>query len=114
MIALFGCGGNRDKIKRSKMGSISEKYCDRIFVTSDNPRNESLDEIISHIIQGFNNKKHEVIKNRQEAIQCAIKSMKRKSILFVLGKGRENYQIINGNKIFFSDIDTVKNNTYAN
>ena len=111
---LFGCGGERDKNKRAIMGNIARKYCDKIFVTSDNPRNESLETITSDIVNGFNLNKHKIIEDRKLAIKCAIDEMGENSILFVLGKGRESYQIINDDKIFFSDVDTIKNYIYAN
>ena len=111
---VFGCGGDRDKDKRPIMANIAEKYCDKIFVTSDNPRNESLETITSDIVNGFNLNKHKIIEDRKLAIKCAIDEMGENSILFVLGKGRENYQIINDDKIFFSDVDTIKNYIYAN
>ena len=114
LVSLFGCGGNRDYKKRSKMGAISEKYCDRIFITSDNPRNEPLDKIMLDILKGFKHNKHEVVKDRKDAIENAIKSMKKKSILVVLGKGREEYQEVDGEKFFFSDVDIIKNYMYAN
>ena len=101
LIVLFGCGGDRDKSKRSMMGAISEEYCDSIFITSDNPRNEPLDSIISDIVKGMKANKHKIIEDRKEAIEGAINSMDEKSILFVLGKGREEYQEINDEKIFF-------------
>ena len=88
--------------------------CNRVFITSDNPRNEPLDGIISDIVEGFNTKKYEIVKNRKKAIESAIRSMNEKSILFVLGKGREEYELINDEKIFFSDSDIIRNYTYAN
>lgn len=114
LVSLFGCGGNRDYKKRSKMGAISEKYCDRIFITSDNPRNEPLDKIMLDILKGFKHNKHEVVKDRKDAIETAIKSMREKSILVVLGKGREEYQEVDGERFFFSDVDIIKNYMYAN
>ena len=63
---------------------------------------------------GFNLNKHEIVKDRELAIKYAIDEMSKNSILFVLGKGRENYQIVNDDKIFFSDIDIIKNYIYAN
>ena len=114
LVSLFGCGGNRDYKKRSKMGAISEKYCDRIFITSDNPRNESLDKIMSDILKGFKHNKHEVVKDRKDAIETAIKSMRKKSILVVMGKGREEYQHVDDEKLFFRDVDIIKNYMYAN
>ena len=114
IILVFGCGGDRDKNKRSKMAYIAEMYCDKIFVTSDNPRFEKLDTILEDIVGGFKSRKHQVIKDRKLAIESAIDSMGSDSILLVLGKGQENYQIIKDSKIFFSDFETIKEYIYAN
>ena len=114
IIVVFGCGGDRDSTKRSKMAEIAEKYCDKIFVTTDNPRFENEDRIIDDIISGFKTKQYEIIKDRKIAIKTAIDSMSKKSILLVLGKGQDNYQVIKESKIFFSDSDTIKKHIYAN
>ena len=114
IISVFGCGGDRDSDKRPKMAYIAETYCDKIFITSDNPRFERLDKILEDIASGFKSNKHKVIKDRKIAIESAIDSMGENSILLVLGKGQENYQIINDNKIFFSDSDIIKDHIYAN
>mgnify|MGYP001349547621 CR=1 FL=1 len=114
IIAVFGCGGDRDSNKRSEMAAIAEKYCDKIFVTTDNPRFENEDRIIDDIISGFKTKKFEIIKDRKIAIKTAMDSMSEKSILLVLGKGQDNYQVIKESKIFFSDSETIKKHIYAN
>ena len=114
IISVFGCGGDRDSSKRSKMAHIAETYCDKIFVTSDNPRFESLDKILDDIVSGFKTNKYQIVKDRKTAIEKAIDSMSNKSILLVLGKGQENYQIIDDNKMFFSDFETIKEHVYAN
>ena len=114
VISVFGCGGDRDSDKRSKMAYIAETYCDKIFVTSDNPRFENLDKILDDIVSGFKSSKYQIVKDRKTAIERAIDSMGDKSILLILGKGQENYQIINDNKIFFSDFETIKEHVYAN
>jgi len=104
IIAVFGCGGERDEDKRSQMVEIAEIFCDKIIITSDNPRNENLDNIINHMIKGVKDKEsYKIIKDRSEAIKVAIDSMSEKSILLILGKGRENYQIIDNKKVPFSD-----------
>ena len=107
IISIFGCGGDRDKTKRSKMAEISEKYSDYIYITNDNPRNENEDLIINDICLGFKQSKHKVIKNRKNAIEYTL-SNHTNSIILILGKGIEKYQIIKNNKIPYSDIDTVK------
>ena len=113
IITVFGCGGERDKMKRPLMAKIVEKFSQKILVTNDNPRNENEDEIIDHILSGFSKNNHSVIKSREEAILKAL-SQAKNSIVLILGKGVENYQIINKNKIPHSDIDIVKNYIYEN
>tara|TARA_B100000029_G_scaffold426598_1_gene435573 strand:+ start:2693 stop:4132 length:1440 start_codon:yes stop_codon:yes gene_type:complete len=108
IISLFGCGGNRDQIKRPIMGQISEKFSDKIIITNDNPRYESSDQIINDIISGFKCKKYEIIKDRKEAIKTLVKSLQKNDALLILGKGIENYQIIKNKKIYHSDIEIVK------
>ena len=100
---VFGCGGDRDKMKRAPMANIAEKYSTHVIITSDNPRGENLNNIISDIKAGFEQKNHTIIKSRNEALSYAIKQLESNSILLVLGKGVENYQEINGVKIPHDD-----------
>ena len=109
LICVFGCGGNRDRSKRSAMGRIAEMYCDKIILTSDNPRNETAENIISDIECGIRNKKLlSVEKDRAEAIRMAIETAHSDDIVLIAGKGHEEYQLIGGNKIYYSDVATVK------
>ena len=108
IITLFGCGGNRDSSKRPLMSKIAEQYSDEIIITSDNPREESLEEIINDMLKGFSQNKHQIIKDRKDAIIYAMNIMNEKSILLILGKGRENYEIIKGVKKPHNDINIVK------
>ena len=103
IITVFGCGGNRDVSKRAPMGKIAEKYSDEVVITSDNPRTENLNKIIDDILIGFQNNNHIVIPDRNDALRYAINNMKRDSILLVLGKGVENYQEVNGEKIPYNE-----------
>ncbi|MDC2984574.1 UDP-N-acetylmuramoyl-L-alanyl-D-glutamate--2,6-diaminopimelate ligase, partial [Candidatus Marinimicrobia bacterium] len=105
---VFGCGGDRDSEKRSKMAFLAEKYCKNVFVTTDNPRYENQDKIFSDIVKGFKTNNYHIIEDRKDAIKAAIEEMDEDSVLLVLGKGRENYQIINESQFFFSDYDTIR------
>jgi UDP-N-acetylmuramoyl-L-alanyl-D-glutamate--2,6-diaminopimelate ligase len=95
---LFGCGGNRDQSKRAIMASIAEEYSHHVFVTSDNPRYENLDDIIAQICKGFTGTAFSIIHNRMDAIKEAMHRMDKNSILLVLGKGHDDYEEINGQK----------------
>ena len=108
IITLFGCGGDRDRLKRSEMAAISEKYSNKVIVTSDNPRSENINNIMNDIESGFNYKKHLIIKDRELAIKEAIKELDENSVLLVLGKGRENYQILNGKKTYHNDVEIIE------
>lgn len=107
LLCLFGCGGNRDKLKRPIMGAISEKYADYTFVTSDNPRFEKPLDIINDILAGFNKKNYYTFEDRTTAIKIAINSLKSGDTLLICGKGAENYMDIKGKKFPYSDFDVV-------
>jgi UDP-N-acetylmuramoyl-L-alanyl-D-glutamate--2,6-diaminopimelate ligase len=110
LIVVFGCGGEKDKIKRPLIANICEKYCDEIFLTTDNPRNEDLKNIFIDILYGFSfEKKINIIKDRKECILKAIELASFNSIIAILGKGDEEYQIIGNKKIPFSDKEIINN-----
>ena len=108
VITLFGCGGDRDKLKRPEMAKILEKYSAFSLVTMDNPRNEDVENINADIIRGFSGDNFTVIPDRKEAITTALRKMDENSILLILGKGQENYQEIGSIKIPYSDIEVIK------
>jgi UDP-N-acetylmuramoyl-L-alanyl-D-glutamate--2,6-diaminopimelate ligase len=108
LITVFGCGGNRDKDKRSLMGKIAGEYSNKVFITSDNPRNEKVEFICAQITSGFINENYEIELNREKAILSAIKLMDENSILLVLGKGRDDYEEIGNEKFPHSDIGIIK------
>ena len=106
LIVVFGCGGDRDKTKRPRMAKVTEQFADFIIVTSDNPRTENPDDIISQIVAGFTDPKSPKIKvepDRKKAIAIAIESAAPKDVVLIAGKGHENYQIIGSQKFPFSD-----------
>ncbi len=104
---LFGCGGDRDKSKRPLMAQMAEK-ADGIYITSDNPRTEDPNEIIQDILQGLSKTDFKANINRKEMIHLALKELKEKEVLLLLGKGAEDYQEINGERLPFSDIEIVE------
>lgn len=108
LIALFGCGGNRDKGKRKLMGEIATSYADIVYVTNDNPRFEKPLDIIKDILEGCKNDKKIVVEeNREIALKKAIKEIEKGDILMVLGKGHEEYQIIGNKYLKFSDKEVI-------
>ncbi len=102
--AVFGCGGDRDKSKRSIMGAIAQQYAQRIYLTDDNPRTESSLDILNDIKSGMQgNTKIQIIPNRAEAIKTSISEASEHDIILIAGKGHEEYQVIGTEKIPFSD-----------
>ncbi|WP_320036289.1 UDP-N-acetylmuramoyl-L-alanyl-D-glutamate--2,6-diaminopimelate ligase [Halarcobacter sp.] len=110
IITVFGAGGDRDKDKRPLMGKIASDYAKTIIVTSDNPRFEDPDAIIEDICVGIKNKENLFVEvNRKEAIKIAIEMGKKNpsSVVLILGKGDEPYQIIYDKKMPLVDKDEV-------
>ncbi len=107
IITVFGCGGNRDKTKRSEMGKIALEYSDYVVVTSDNPRYENPEMIIDDITRDNGDKRLTRIVDRRSAIEYALSIADTKDIVAILGKGAENYQEVNGVKVHFSDYEVV-------
>ena len=104
---VFGCGGDRDKGKRSIMGHIASKYCKKIYLTDDNPRFENPKSIRQTIKKGIKIDFIET-KSRKFAIQLAIKELGYNEILLIAGKGHEQYQDFGSKKIHFSDENEIK------
>lgn len=111
IILLFGCGGDRDKTKRSQMGEIASIYADYVIVTSDNPRTENPREIIDDIMKGIPNGLFagKIIEDRYEAIKFALSIAQKDDIIILAGKGHEDYQIIGKEKHPFDEREIVKN-----
>ena len=100
---VFGCGGNRDENKRPKMGEIANRFCNKIYLTDDNPRNENPKKIRSHIKRKINQSKLYEIASRGKAIKEAINNLHSGEILLVAGKGHVNIQDYGRSYKFFSD-----------
>lgn len=109
LIALFGCGGDRDKLKRPIMGRIAADNADLVVVTSDNPRTEDPDEIIREIVAGMKDKRTptKVICDRREAIAWAIDNTAPGDVLLLAGKGHEDYQVVGHEKHHMDEREIV-------
>jgi UDP-N-acetylmuramoyl-L-alanyl-D-glutamate--2,6-diaminopimelate ligase len=110
---VFGCGGNRDKVKRNKMLQVAKQYSDRIIITQDNPRDEDPRLIVQDMlgdqpIENNVNCNISIDLNRQLAIQQAVTQALAADVVLIAGKGHENYQIIQGEKLPFSDQQEVQ------
>jgi UDP-N-acetylmuramoyl-L-alanyl-D-glutamate--2,6-diaminopimelate ligase len=106
LISVVGCGGDRDKTKRPKMGHIASALSSKVIFTSDNPRSEDPEHIIYEMEQGVepqNFKKVMAITNREQAIKAACQMASTNDIILVAGKGHETYQEINGVRSNFND-----------
>lgn len=108
VITVVGCGGDRDRTKRPKMGNIASSLSNQVVFTSDNPRGESPEEIIKEVEAGVrpeNYKKTISIVDRKQAIKTACKLAKQGDIILIAGKGHETYQIIGDQKSGFDDFE---------
>ncbi len=109
LISVFGCGGDRDPIKRPIMGEIGVKLSDIAIITSDNPRTEDPDAIIQDILKGVKKEygDYKVVTNRRKAIQYAMDIAEKDDIIILAGKGHETYQEINGIKHHLDEREEV-------
>ncbi len=110
IILVFGCGGDRDKLKRPEMGKIAGELSNIAVVTSDNPRNENPLLIINDILCGMEKSKAKiaVIENRRQAIEFALSKAKKGDIVLLAGKGHETYQVIGDTKFPFDERQIIK------
>ncbi len=107
---VFGCGGDRDYKKRPLMAKVANKYCQKIYVTDDNPRNEKPENIRKEIIKYIKNRTYFNIGNRSKAIRTAILNASPHEVIVVAGKGHENKQIYKNKVLNISDKKNYKKN----
>jgi len=108
LIVVFGCGGERDRTKRPKMGSAVTELADFAVITSDNPRSEVPEAIIEEIRQGIKKDNYCVFVDRQEAIKKGLSLARDEDIVLLAGKGCENYQILKDKRIEFDDREVAR------
>ncbi len=110
LVCVFGCGGDRDRSKRPRMGAIGAEYADRPIVTSDNPRSEDPGAIIDEILSGVPPQRRpvETYLDRREAIQRAIAGATPDDVVVIVGKGHENYQIFSDRTVHFDDKEEAR------
>lgn len=110
LVAVFGCGGDRDKTKRPLMGGVAARYADFVVVTSDNPRTEDPKAIVNDIVAGMKGTStpYKIIVNRIEAIKFAIKNALPGDIIVLAGKGHETYQILRDETIHLDEREVVR------
>jgi len=108
IIVVFGCGGERDKTKRPKMGSCVTELADCAIITNDNPRSEDPQKIIDDIKRGIKKNNYSVILERFEAIKKSLGMATSGDIVLVAGKGHENYQLLKDKVIPFDDCEAVR------
>jgi UDP-N-acetylmuramoyl-L-alanyl-D-glutamate--2,6-diaminopimelate ligase len=106
LFVVFGCGGDRDRDKRARMGAIAAHLADRVFVTDDNPRGEDAAEIRAEIMVGCPDASN--VGGRAEAIRAAVAEMAEGDVLVVAGKGHEQGQIVGDRVLPFDDGEQVR------
>ena len=110
LVVLFGCVGGKSKMRRAAMAHVVNRFADFAIITSDNPDFENPDDIISDIVSEINTDmcKYKAIADRREAIIWAMENARRGDILLLAGKGHEDYQLICGEKVPFSERDIIE------
>ena len=109
LIAVFGCGGDRDREKRAPMGRVASLLSDLVVLTSDNPRSEDPEAIIEDILKGVEDRtKVVVIPDRRKAIEWALREKREEDVVLIAGKGHETYQQFRDYSIHFSDREVVE------
>jgi UDP-N-acetylmuramoyl-L-alanyl-D-glutamate--2,6-diaminopimelate ligase len=104
LVAVFGCGGERDRGKRALMGAVASRHADRVVVTSDNPRGEQPEAIVADVVTGIEGD-YTVETDRREAVARTIAEAAPRDVILLAGKGHEDYQEIGGRKLAYSDLE---------
>ena len=102
LVTVFGCGGDRDRDKRQVMGRVACALSDAVVVTSDNPRTESAQAILRDIESGCSGA-YVLLEDRAQAIAYALQAAREGDCVLIAGKGHENYQLVEGQRLPFSD-----------
>ncbi|HJU04454.1 MAG TPA: UDP-N-acetylmuramoyl-L-alanyl-D-glutamate--2,6-diaminopimelate ligase [Nitrospiraceae bacterium] len=114
IITVFGCGGDRDRGKRPKMGRVATRYSDVVILTSDNPRTEDALQILREVEVGVRDAldasrvRYEMIPDRRQAIEAAVREARPGDMVLIAGKGHEDYQIIGSQRFHFDDREVAK------
>lgn len=109
LLVVFGAGGDRDKLKRPMMGRIAASLAKKVYITSDNPRNEDPESIVQDILEGIQDRSIVAVElNRRKAIEMALDDQEENQVVVILGKGDEAFQIIYDEKFPFDDREVVR------
>jgi UDP-N-acetylmuramoyl-L-alanyl-D-glutamate--2,6-diaminopimelate ligase len=116
LVCVFGCGGDRDRSKRPRMGKAASELADVVMLTSDNPRSENPGAIIEEVLMGVNVSRRNVVQvqvDRAVAIQQAVEEARPGDVVVIAGKGHEEQQIFADGKggyrkVHFSDMETAR------
>ena len=109
LLVVFGAGGDRDRVKRPLMGRVAASLAKKVFITSDNPRDEDPEVIVNEILAGIEDKSNVVVElNRKRAIEMALDAQESEEVVVILGKGDENFQLIYDKKLPFDDREVVR------
>src|SRR5205807_945501 len=111
LLAVFGCGGDRDRTKRPIMGAIASRLADRVFITSDNPRSEEPAAILADITAGVPpeaRSKTQIDPDRRAAIYAAVSEAEPGDLIVIAGKGHETYQIFATETVHFDDREVAR------
>ena len=100
---LFGAGGNRDQSKRTEMAKAVEQFATECYVVPDNPRFENINDINNDVVKGFSKEMFTVFDDRKKGLLIALEHLDADDILVIFGKGNEEFQEINGKKLYYSD-----------